>query len=86
MELNKVDKEILGILKRVFLTKNINPMFSDDHMRIWIIRVLFAVSVFGLLTRVALGVFNHEVTAEMSIFFNMPIALFFGILFFAHKQ
>lgn len=80
-KLNRVDLEILGILKVVFLTKKVNPIQSDDHMRLWIIRSLFAVSAFGLIARVILGLSGKEVSAEMSATFNTPVALFFGVLF-----
>jgi carbon starvation protein CstA len=79
--LNKVDKEILEILRVVFLTTKVNPMQSDDHMRLWIIRSFFALSVFGLLARIAIGFSSREVSAEISVAFNMPIAIFFGVLF-----
>ena len=80
-KLNKVDQEILSILKVVFLTKKVNPIQSDDHMRLWIIRSLFVVSVLGLFTRLFLGISGRDVSAEMSAFFNMPVAMFFGALF-----
>ncbi|WP_230633702.1 hypothetical protein [Alteromonas macleodii] len=81
MDLNKADKEILAILKTVFLTRGVRPLLSDDHLRIWIIRMLFLVSITGLISRIAMGIAGKEVTAEMSLFFNTPIAMFFGILF-----
>jgi len=81
IKLNKADQEILKILKRVFLTKNVNPMLSDDHMRLWIIRIFFALSVFVILTRVALGLMDRDISAEMSAGINFPIAFFFGVLF-----
>ena len=80
-KLNKVDQEIIGILKVIFLTRNVNPIRSDDHMRLWIIRSLFAVSVLGLLTRLVLGLLGKEIFPEISAGINMPIALFFGVLF-----
>jgi len=81
LKLNKVDKEILEILKVVFLTKNIRPMSSDDHMRIWIIRSFFGVSLLIIIVRVFLGLQGEKFPAEISSFFSMPIALFFGVLF-----
>jgi len=80
-KLNKVDQEILGILKTVFLTKNVIPMQSDDHLRLWIIRSLFVVSVFTLLVRLFIDFSEQEMTTEMSRVINSPIALFFGVLF-----
>lgn len=80
-KLNKVDKEILEILKEIFLTKNVQPMVSDEHMRLWIIRSLFAVSIFGLIARVILCLSGKEISAEFSAGISMPIVLFFGVLF-----
>lgn len=77
LKLNKTDEEILEILKVVFLTKKVNPMLSDDHMRLWIIRLLFAVSVFSILIRIVIG----HVPAEISAILNSPVVLFFGLLF-----
>ena len=81
LKLNRIDQEILDILKETFLTKNIQPMASDEHMRLWIIRSFFVVSVFGLITRVILGLLGKEIPAELSAAFSLPIALFFGVLF-----
>jgi hypothetical protein len=81
LKLNKVDEEILAILKEIFLTKNIQPLTSDEHMRLWIIRSLLAVSVFGLIVRVFLWLMGKEFSAEFSALVSMPIALFFGLLF-----
>ena len=76
LKLNKTDEEILEILKVVFLTKKVNPMLSDDHMRLSTIRLLFAVSVFSILIRIVIGV-----PAEISAILNSPVVLFFGLLF-----
>jgi carbon starvation protein CstA len=81
IKLNKVDQEILGILRVVFLTRKVNPMQSDDHMRLWIIRTFFVLSVFGILTRIVIGISDQEISAEISAFFNIPIAFFFGVMF-----
>jgi len=81
LKLNKVDQEILGILKVVLLTKRVNPMQSDDHMRLWIIRSFFALSVLAILARAISGFFGQEVTDITSAAANMPIAIFFGALF-----
>jgi hypothetical protein len=81
LKLNKVDQEILEILKVVFLTKKVNPLRSDDHLRLWIIRSLFAVSVFGLIGRVIMGLIGQELPSGSSALLNTPIAMFFGVLF-----
>ena len=80
-KLNKSDREILGILKVVFFTKNVKPMQSDDHMRLWIIRLLFVASVFCLIARVIAGLLGQDIPAEISAAINATIALFFGVLF-----
>ena len=77
LKLNKTDEEILEILKVVFLSKKVNPMLSDNHMELGIIRSLFAVSVFSILTRIVIG----HVPAEISAILNSPVVLFFGFLF-----
>jgi len=84
LKLNKADKEILEILKVVFLTKNIRPIPSDHHMRIWIIRSLFGVSLLILITRLFLGLQGEKLPAEISSFFSMPIALFFGVFVYSY--
>ena len=80
-KLNKADQEILDILREIFLTKNVQPIASDEHMRLWIIRSLFALSILGLITRVILGLSGKNISAEYSATTSMPIALFFGVLF-----
>jgi len=80
-KLNKADREILEILKDVFLTKHIRPISSDHHMRIWIIRSLFAVSLSIIILRIFVGLKGEQFPAEVSSFFSFPIALFFGALF-----
>lgn len=80
-KLNKTDQEIVRILKVVFLTKKVKPLQSDHHFRLWMIRSFFAVSLFCLITRVGMGLSGKEITSEMSALFNMPVAMFFGLLF-----
>lgn len=81
MQLNRVDREILEILKDVFQLRRVRPIESDHNMRLWMIRSSFLVSVFGLIARVVLGVIGVEITAEHSAVFNTPIAFFFTMLF-----
>ena len=42
--MNKADEEILKILKEVFQLRRVNPIKSDNNMRLWIIRATFFVS------------------------------------------
>jgi len=79
--MNKVDEEILEILKEVFQIKRVNPMESDDNMRLWIIRVAFVTSVFCIVGRIFVGLSGREITAELSAMVNTPIAFFFTVLF-----
>lgn len=81
LKLKKVDKEILSILKETFLTRNIHPLASDEHLRLWIIRSLLIVSVLGFVVRVIIGFSGEEISSEFSSFLSFPIALFFGVLF-----
>ena len=81
LKLNKADREILQILKVVFLTKNINPLRSDDHMRLWIIRALFIISVISVAVRIVTTFGGQDVPSSMSAGLSAPIALFFGVLF-----
>ena len=79
--MNKVDREILEILKDVFQLKRVRPIESDHNMRLWMIRATFFVSVIGLFTRAIQGILGHEITAEYSAMINTPIAFFFTLLF-----
>jgi hypothetical protein len=79
--MNKVDREILEILKDVFQLKRVRPIESDHNMRLWMIRVTFSVSLFGIIGRVFMGLTNREIPAEYSALVNTPIAFFFALLF-----
>ena len=79
--LNKADKEILNILKAVFLTRRVKPLQSDYNMRLWIIRAFFVASIFGLCVRVFVGGTDQQVSSLLSDAVNLPIAIFFGVLF-----
>jgi hypothetical protein len=81
LRLNNADKEILEILKEVFQPKRVNPLKSDDNMRLWLIRSTFLVSVISLLARLLIAFNGHDVTAQESAMFNMPFAYFFTVLF-----
>jgi len=80
MKLNEVDQEILEILKRTFLTRGIKPLGSDDHLRLWMLRGLLYTSLFGLISRIILGILDKDVSG-LSQIISAPIALFFGVLF-----
>ena len=79
-QLNKADREILKILKVTFLTKNIQPMESDENLRLWILRSLLALTVFGLSMKAVYWLSDIDVSG-LSEILSMPIALFFGFLF-----
>jgi carbon starvation protein CstA len=81
LPMNKIDREILAILKEVFQLKWIRAMESDHNMRLWIIRSTFLVSVLALITRVLTSFMGQEVTTEHSAMINLPITLFFTVLF-----
>lgn len=81
LKLKKVDKEILDILKETFLTRNIHPLESDEHLRLWIIRLLLIVSVLGIVSRLTFWLSGTEISSGFSRSISSPIALFFGILF-----
>lgn len=79
--MGKSDREIIAILKDVFQLNFVKPMESDHHLRIWMIRMNFGVSMFGLLGRGILVVAGHEITPDFSLMINTPIAFFFTLLF-----
>jgi len=79
--LNDVDKEILVILKKVFLAKNIKPTQSDDHLRIWMIRMLFFLSVLFIVVKIVLSLSGKGIPDDYSTMASSPIAFFFGTLF-----
>ena len=79
--MNKVDREIIEILKDVFQLRRIRPIESDYNMRLWMIRMTFFVSVIGLIGRVVMGFSEREIPSEYSALVNTPIAFFFTLLF-----
>ncbi len=78
---NGTDKEILVIIKKVFLAKNIKPSQSDDHFRIWLIRLLFYISILLILLRVVLSLTGKEVPDDYAMMASLHITYFFGTLF-----
>lgn len=80
-KLSDADKEILKILKEVFQTRRVNPLQSDDNMRLCIIRSTFFVSALSLFTRLVLAFNGDVLTAQELAMFNTPIAFFFTVLF-----
>jgi len=79
--MNKIDQEIIEILKDVFQLKRVHPIESDHKLRLWMIRSFFLVSIIGLSGRVIMAVMGQEITAEYSAMVNTPIAIFFTLLF-----
>lgn len=78
--MNKTDKEIIMILKEVFQLKRVYPLRSDDRFRLWCIRSFFLSSVLLIIFRIIYG-FNNEISSELSTIINIPIAIFFTLLF-----
>ena len=81
IRLNKVDEEIIQILREAFLSKVGSPLASDHATRIWMLRACFYTALLSIFMRVTLGLAGREVTAEMSVIYATPIAYFFGLLF-----
>ncbi|MEZ8336820.1 hypothetical protein AB6C52_03315 [Vibrio cyclitrophicus] len=79
--MGKSDREIMVILKDVFQLKFVKPMESDHNLRIWMIRMTFGLSMFGLIGRGVLMLAGHEVAPDYSSIVNTPIAFFFTLLF-----
>lgn len=79
--MNKIDREIIVILKDVFQLKRVRPIESDHNMRLWMIRAFFLVSVVGLVGRVVTGFSDRDIPAEYSAIVNTPLAFFFTMLF-----
>ncbi|MEZ7204790.1 hypothetical protein [Pseudoalteromonas sp. DY56-GL79] len=82
LSLNKADKEILSILKEIYLTKKVKPLQSDEHFRIWLVRVYFYLGTLCLLYRLAIWATGQQISAQESSFLSFNIAMFFGVLFF----
>jgi len=78
---NKIDKEIIVILKEIFKPTRVNPLDSDHNVRLWMIRMFFLLSVLVIIGRVIINFSNHQVTNEYSAIANTPIAIFFTLLF-----
>ena len=79
--MGKQDREIIAILKDVFQLNFVKPMKSDHHLRIWMIRMAFAVSVIVISMRGILGLTGHEITPDISLMSNTSITFFFTLLF-----
>ena len=79
--MNNIDREIIEILKDVFQLKRVRPIESDHNMRLWMIRMFFYVSVFGLIGRVVMGFSDREIPSGYSVVVNTPLAFFFTTLF-----
>ena len=81
IKINKTDKEIIYILKNIFQLKLINPLESDDNMRLWLIRSFFMLSIISLIVKMIHEFLNNEVNYCLSQSLNFPIAMFFTLLF-----
>lgn len=81
LQLKPVDREILSILRRTYLEKGVRPMFSDEHARIWIVRMFTFCAFVAVIARIVLEFQVAEVSTQTSVFLATPVALFFGILF-----
>ncbi|BFM20495.1 hypothetical protein R50076_15440 [Gilvimarinus japonicus] len=79
--MNKIDREIIKILKDIFQLRRVRPLNSDHNMRLWLIRMTFAVSLFGIIGRVVVGFTGRAIPAEYSAVVNTPIVIFFTLLF-----
>lgn len=79
--MNKVDHEIIRILKDVFQLRRISPLESDHYLRLWFIRSAFFVSILGLICRIVLELSENDISNSLSIGINTPIAIFFTLLF-----
>ena len=80
MNLKKVDKEILEILKEAFLTRPIYPMLSDEHLRYWFLRILLFLSLLSIAAKLTLFLAGRD-SSSISTIAAGPITLFFGCLF-----
>lgn len=81
LQLKPVDIEILSILRRTYLDRGVRPMFSDDHARIWIVRMFTLCALVAVIARITLEFRVTEISTETSAFLATPVALFFGVLF-----
>ncbi|WP_262794088.1 hypothetical protein [Catenovulum sp. 2E275] len=81
LKLNKSDEEILSILKEAFFTKKLKPLGSDDHLRFFILRAFFWLSVLSVIVRIGIALSGQTVSAQESSMFMMPLTFFFSILF-----
>ena len=79
--MNKADEEILNILKEVFIPNKSALICPDEHFRHWILRVLFLLSIFGILLIIFVKLFSDNDSQGLGSFVSFPIALFFGLLF-----
>lgn len=82
IRINKADKEIIEILKEVFQLKRINPMKSDENLRLWIIRSFFIVSIIALIIKVIYFLSDNKTDSISSEIVNTPIAFFLLYFFF----
>ncbi|MEZ8083769.1 hypothetical protein [Enterovibrio norvegicus] len=81
LRLNKSDEEVLAILKEAFFTKKLKPLYSDDHLRFFILRALLYVSIISLATKVGLSLYGKVLSDSDTTFLMTPITIFSSVLF-----
>lgn len=77
---NSLDKEILFILKTTYFQKQIRPMSSDSHMRIFLVRIFTLLFIMCLALKSA-SFFKWIETVGLENLISQPVTLFFGVLF-----
>jgi carbon starvation protein CstA len=80
--MNKVDEELLGILKEIFRRKRKDEFLDpDDVIAESILKWLLALSVFSICVRLLLSIFEKDTSLLSQPVVATPIAFFFGLLF-----
>lgn len=82
IKFSKADQEILEILKEVFQLKRVNPLISDDNLRLWLIRMSFGISVIVIGFRVFFFFSKIQIDAASSEMMNIPVAFFLHYFFY----
>lgn len=79
--MNKADKEIIEILKEIFMPNKKALISPDENFRHWILRVLLLMSVIGIIGVIILEIFVDNGATGIGSFVSLPIALFFRLLY-----
>ena len=79
--INKVDREILAVLKVIFQFRRGHFLASDHHLRLWVIRSTFFISILSLGTRIVAEILGQDITVAYAAITNLPIAFFITLLF-----